>query len=98
MDVENALFLWFHHKMFLKGNLKGDLRGDLKKTLSEVALEENVVQIARSDLGSCSLRQRLFQSGRADRMNTQLEHGNVGLATRTSKSHVIWLLLVWQGM
>ena len=39
------------------------LRGDLRVTLSEAALEENVMQIARSDLGSCSPRQRLRQSG-----------------------------------
>ena len=38
-------------------------RGDLRVTLSEAALEENVFQIAKSDLGSWSLRQRLRQSG-----------------------------------
>ena len=47
----------------LRGNLRGDLRGDLRVTLSEAALEENVLQIDRSDLGFWSLRQRLHQSG-----------------------------------
>ena len=74
-------------KCLLRGDLRGNLRGDLRVTLSEATLEENVVQIARSDLGFWSLRQRLRQSGLIVR--TQVEHGQVGLATRTSKSHVI---------
>ena len=56
-------FCGFTTKCLLRGDLRGSLRGDLRVTLSEAALEENVLQIARSDLGSWSLMRRLRQSG-----------------------------------
>ena len=90
--MENALFLRFHHKMSLKGRPKGQPKGRPKGRPKGHAFRSRFGRKRSSD---CQVwpwllePQAKIESKRADRTNTQAEHGQVGLATSTSKSHVI---------